>query len=302
MKKLSFLFCLLYYNFVFVQNDSIFPNLRAEWDIQYRDYNDFPQDYLIGKLRLRKLDENYDTMGLYSYARSNNFEELLIAKIYTDSLKVYANLCSQGIIDDFFTYYTPSLPNQYELLYDFSLEIGDTVFHAYQGVGEYSIVYDLDTLIINGEKRKKIYHDGDIWVQGLGSVFYPLHPKIIGYCWECGPIICSATMEYEGNSAIDTFVYDELKWLCTYNASLMEEQLEVVKLYPNPSSDMLTIELIGNNLAKNIHVYDILGHELLAQVSFSDKTTLQLIELKAGIYFVEIESEGEKFRASFVKE
>lgn len=302
MKKLSFLFCLLYYNFVFVQNDSIFPNLRAEWDIQYSwDYTN--PSYFIGKLSLRKLDENYDTMGLYSYRRNNNFEELLIAKIYTDSLKVYANLCSQEeYIDNFFTNYSPSLPNQYELLYDFSLKIGDTAYFSYRS-NDYAIVYDIDTILIQGQNKLRLYLSPDSegqWVQGLGSTNHPLFPKI-NYCWECAPNVCNAIMEYDGISVIDTFKY-EAPFQCYY-ASLEEKDLNFIKIYPNPLlSNILNLEFNEVVNPKEIKILDLKDCIVNAPFISNNKlVSFNTENLAFGIYFIEVKINNQLIRKRFIK-
>jgi hypothetical protein len=293
--KSSLLITVLFFficNTSFSQNDSIFPNLRGEWEIQYRNYEINPNDYLISSLKLRKLDENYDTMGLYSYPRFNNFEEMLIAKIYTDSLKVYANLCSQEMyIDDFFINYSPSLSNQYELLYDFSLEVGDTFFMRPILEG-YSIVQSIQFENINNSIRKKIIFDGgsDTWIQGLGSKYHPLYP-VIGFCWECSPIICSATMEFEGNSSVDTFIYDEMKSSCIYNASLNEEKLKLVKMYPNPSEHEFNIE--SQNELDEIKIYNIDGI-CVYQDKLSGFKQQITPNLSSGVYIVKIKTINNK--------
>jgi hypothetical protein len=246
--------------------------------------------------------KNYDTMGLYSYPRFNNFEEMLIAKIYTDSLKVYANLCSQEMyIDDFFINYSPSLSNQYELLYDFSLEVGDTFFMRPILEG-YSIVQSIQFENINNSIRKKIIFDGgsDTWIQGLGSKYHPLYP-VIGFCWECSPIICSATMEFEGNSSVDTFIYDEMKSSCIYNASLNEEKLKLVKMYPNPLfSDFLKIEM--DVKIENIKVFDSkLNEQVHFQNMNKNSEEIDLSNLSSGLYIIEIKTKERTIRQTIIK-
>jgi hypothetical protein len=71
----------------------------------------------------------------------------------------------------------------------------------------------------------------------------------------------------------------------------------VLKPYPNPTHDFLTIELFHN--FKALHIYDIKG---VLQFS-AQQVEVNVSALVAGTYFLEVENtEGEKARVKFVKE
>ena len=290
------------------QNDSIFPNLRGEWNIQYHGYDADPFNYLIGKLTLRKLDENFDTMGLYSYRASHNFEELLIAKIYSDSLKVYVKKATnEEIIDNPSIKFIPSIGNDYQVLYNFSLEIGDTAYFNVVN-NAYLTVANIDTLFVNGEKRKRFFLDqnSDIWIQGLGSIHHPIYPIInfLNNCEFCLPFICTSLMEYQGSSSIDTFVYDELNIYCHY-VSLKENELKNLKIYPNPlNSNYLTIEIDKNIKVDGYKIYDSKLCELKTKPILKNNNNIVEIDLKdltSGFYIIEIKTDNKKSRQRFIK-
>ena len=74
-------------------------------------------------------------------------------------------------------YFTDNYINE-GLLYDFDLEIGDTVYveNFYNSESVSLIVNNIDSIIINGNSRKKYflyseeYHRTEIWIEGIGSL------------------------------------------------------------------------------------------------------------------------------------
>ncbi|AFM03509.1 hypothetical protein Fleli_1071 [Bernardetia litoralis DSM 6794] len=78
--------------------------------------------------------------------------------------------------------------------------------------------------------------------------------------------------------------------------------------YPNPSSGKVTVRLADQEIKGNvaIRVIDVLGRTILTQNSEKQSSTLEisfdLINQKAGIYFVEITSENQTQRIKIVKE
>lgn len=74
-----------------------------------------------------------------------------------------------------------------------------------------------------------------------------------------------------------------------------------VKVFPNPASAELTITT-NNNEISEIEIYDVVSREIL-QKQFSQSTTLEITELKSGIYFYEVKNKnGETVIGRFVKQ
>ncbi|NLL29182.1 MAG: T9SS type A sorting domain-containing protein [Bacteroidales bacterium] len=76
-----------------------------------------------------------------------------------------------------------------------------------------------------------------------------------------------------------------------------DELLEEIKVYPNPVTDELTIEAIGNNEVLNFEIINPMG-EVVCKNSFVQKTTVQTSKLAKGAYVVKIEN-GQKIE--FIK-
>ena len=78
----------------------------------------------------------------------------------------------------------------------------------------------------------------------------------------------------------------------------------VMKVYPNPATDRLTVEFISSNREKaNLNIYNILGQKVLTGIApVTEGINTQTIftnSLSAGNYIFEIENNGETQRTKF---
>jgi Secretion system C-terminal sorting domain len=70
------------------------------------------------------------------------------------------------------------------------------------------------------------------------------------------------------------------------------EKLEGINLYPNPTKELLTIDLGTNNLKNaSLQVLDLLGKTITTQKVSASKTTINLNGLSQGVYLVKFSSE-----------
>jgi hypothetical protein len=76
-----------------------------------------------------------------------------------------------------------------------------------------------------------------------------------------------------------------------------------VKLYPNPVTSALTINMEYDPrwLGKDLKIFNVIGQLQMSQIITSKIQTLDLRSLKPGIYFISAEREGEKMLQKFVK-
>lgn len=63
-----------------------------------------------------------------------------------------------------------------ELMYDFSLNVGDSVY--YEGLDWWMYVVETDSVEVNGTVRRRIQFDdpAEVWIEGLGSTCRPFQP------------------------------------------------------------------------------------------------------------------------------
>ena len=75
------------------------------------------------------------------------------------------------------------------------------------------------------------------------------------------------------------------------------------KVYPNPATDLITVELSSEFLEKaTIQVLNLLGQVVYSEnKEISARTLLNISELKPGVYFLKLQSEGEVYSKKFIK-
>lgn len=73
-----------------------------------------------------------------------------------------------------------------------------------------------------------------------------------------------------------------------------------VKLYPNPTSNVLNIESLGS--IQTISVYNVLGQEVINKVLNSTSTALDVSSLNSGIYVVKTVVDGVTSSTKFIKQ
>jgi hypothetical protein len=72
-------------------------------------------------------------------------------------------------------------------------------------------------------------------------------------------------------------------------------------IYPNPVATRLTVQTNHRLQSGSVIVYDLAGNEELRHAFSGDHIELDASELKDGIYFMEIRTNGESFRYRFIK-
>ena len=70
-----------------------------------------------------------------------------------------------------------------------------------------------------------------------------------------------------------------------------ENNLSSLKIFPNPSSGLFTIQSEGESI-QSVWVYDVLGKQLVAQNIFGNHANFDLAEKSPGIYLIKIQFEN----------
>lgn len=76
----------------------------------------------------------------------------------------------------------------------------------------------------------------------------------------------------------------------------------VLQLAPNPTSGNVRISLSSNDAIKSIHIYDLLGRNLLSQKTDNTFIELDCTAFAKGIYIIEIQSDKQLFREKIVRQ
>ncbi|WP_400079703.1 endonuclease [Winogradskyella sp. R77965] len=88
----------------------------------------------------------------------------------------------------------------------------------------------------------------------------------------------------KNSSSGDRVIIDDLSWTCFPSLSVGDEVLKRVKIYPNPTKDLVKIDLT-QNIETRIEIYDILGKRILT-TEIKESTSLNVSSLKHGLYLI----------------
>jgi len=101
---------------------------------------------------------------------------------------------------------------------------------------------------------------------------------------------------------IDSVKFDPEQWLISASNSVtLKRKTEVVTMYPNPVIDFLRISIPGNNL-EDFEVFDSPGRSVnLSYKQEGAGLSIDVRELKAGLYFIRIKAGGEYKVIKFIR-
>lgn len=85
-------------------------------------------------------------------------------------------------------------------------------------------------------------------------------------------------------------------------SNVSQDQLSLIKIYPNPCDGFLTVQTDSDNAEHtSVIFYDIFGSEILSTEFNSNMDTIDIRTLKAGVYFVKVTANSKKDPASCIK-
>lgn len=163
----------------------------------------------------------------------------------------------------------------------------------------------------------------------LGAVFYLAGSPIGAAIWSQGASVANYTqvivpISYINSSTPDSaviyiwagddlnfvvgtnLVIDKIEFDPVVSAGIVDHgELNSVQLFPNPVNNKVMISLPNYELAQiNTKIYNAQGQLILSEVNLAQEGSLSLnvADLPAGIYYIDLESEGIKTQGRFVKE
>jgi len=232
--------------------------------------------------------------------RTGNSSYYGVANGYTDTLfGFFRNDTLNRKV--FFRKYVTDTTDQ--LMYDFTLNVGDTIPSTWLGNNYLNVIDSVDTVWMYGQPRRRLSFidwsfipgaEGTI-IEGIGSLHgfaeqltVPLEP--MSYSLECFSYKDSAysfsyhnlppTLDHPTYSGSSCWLYSEIK---------ETEKLSLVTLYPNPFFDNLTFAAT-DNVPTTVSLYNFFGQQILQQ-TFTNSTTINTDQLAGGIYFYELRND-----------
>jgi len=184
--------------------------------------------------------------------------------------------------------------NVVDTLYNFNLDVGDSVFYDFGIVGIYLKIETIDSIEIDGQSFKRFYFDepilgfvdiNEIWIQGIGSVhgpLFPAYPK--AFAQEYPDSLILTCFKIENQVIWDNPNYDA----CYINIVLSVDELHIsnFKIYPNPAQNQLFITSESGIKINEVNIYNQLGQNVLHQNHYDG--SVDVSSLMPGIYFVEV--------------
>lgn len=201
--------------------------------------------------------------------------------------------------DDFFTFdnfhtlvrqeeskiYIKNYSEPDTLLYDFALDIGDTLPITYIQNGNSYIISEVDSLQIGDSYRKVFYfvnNASDFLIEGVGHYGGFLEP--MGVVLECGYFLNCYALN-------DTTYFPEFGSPCDLTVDIIKNQEnEIINVFPNPTSEFLIIEYNSIINIDNVVAYDINGSMTKLKPSIENQNILKLdmTGLRNGLYVIQI--------------
>jgi hypothetical protein len=260
-----------------------FPDSGAVWSEMYSSeetlvvYERFTvtgEDTLINNLQYRKLYIFYDEIFDKTNARC-------VGGIREDEQKKVYLKCD-SIVHRFKPYWILT-PMDEILMYDFSLEIGDTIIGNYEGQ---LVLADIDTLLFGNYLRKvfKFNCGGSLcttWIEGIGNTKGLLFSSgTLPTGGANGDLICFL----QNNEVLyhDEYYNDCFPTTVSVESKKLNHNITV---YPNPANGNTVRFEWGNSEIENIEIFNLLG-ELVGSTTVTAKSFVDYPtnKMQPGIY------------------
>lgn len=165
-----------------------------------------------------------------------------------------------------------------EILFDFTLNIGDTLHSTYTGQGEILVIDTIvNTTLINGEIRRKwILTNGHSYIESIGGSEQFYYPLITGLGW------------WYSLSCVNKNNTQLIGSQCSpiLNTKKIDSK-EPSKIYPNPTAKYLFIERENSNF-EWLNIFDAVGKVIYTERLYSMFEKIDLSSLNSGLYFYTI--------------
>jgi hypothetical protein len=277
----------------FTQNYHKLIRTNTYWDV-----------FALGFLYYDAIDRIYFTGNdtviegkVYNLSRQYPFEQVnpgwLIPPFVIDTVSIPTNFfIREDTIERKVYIYDPYLTPTDQLLYDFSLSVGDTLQSDYNvgPLGSPIVLMTIDSITLqNGEKRKEfIFYAFDTnnitanYIEGIGGqqgLFAPIFPAF-------------EQNEFYGYFCINeneiNLWGDQCIWYFVGMSNQNENQ--TIKVFPNPAQDILNVNLSQKIPFADLTVSNIQGKEIFREKLNHSSNKITISQINPGIYIYQITS------------
>lgn len=275
-----------------------FPDSNAVWNVSHASGSTTYKvmgDSIYNAVTYKKY---YAAQGTQSNTLQYNFFALL--REDTPNKKVFA---------------IPAGANQERLLYNFNLNLNDTVrvypLDDFPGASFKLKVDHIDSVLVNNQYRKQMrmksysYWLTEFWIEGIGSTYGIFHPGLSDY-WIIDAEVCIELRCFWENGVLGYLQSPLLscyspKTNCSTRLTESTDSKERINIFPNPAQSSLKIEL-GNSIGIKLTIYDVAGRIVLLQSFNQEEINVDISSLENGYYTIEMEGEALRRFMKIVKQ
>lgn len=203
------------------------------------------------------------------------------------------------------------------MIYDFNAELGDITVYGIWGPYMRPLTY-IDSIEVSGTLRKRFHFDGIKIIEGIGMASSFTEGPVFS-CMEVNDeliyqneneINCIVLDEYDPDFVIDydiicppdTTMNDNPDDVCiTENPEEEDIFFTEMTFYPNPVSDLLTIESPETTIIYGITIYDSSGRDLYNWKGRTNQYQVDMSDWPPGVYICSYEI-GNIFRTEYKTE
>jgi len=189
------------------------------------------------------------------------------------------------------------------VLYDFSLEVGDTFF-IQNSLDSIQIVNFIDSVLISEQWRKRINFIQNslskrVWIEGIGDtkgLFFPVQFEFEHYQL----LVC-----YEDSQIFWTNPEITFDCLTLGIEDISQMNNDKLQIYPNPATNEITFDFKNFTQEQDfeILIYNAVGIEVKKEnLSKNDQNkTINIKDLNSGIFYYRIISNSQFYSGKFIK-
>lgn len=283
-----------------------FPDSGAVWMMQFTQYCELAPNFPYPHCTY---DYQYAVKG-DTLINGMNYKKIYWEELISDCIFVSAPnnyTCSAPVYYSFLFYFIRNdtaarkvyafYNTQDQLIYDFSLNIGDTMIAPRCG----GLITDIDSILIGGNYRKRFIVDGNgtgvgYWIiEGIGSVGNQLGGFNSGPFDGCGEV-CACNIAWYFNCFIQSGIplYPDTSTCVAINGinSPTNSSAKAIIVYPNPSNGIFTLSYHSSSPQGQINLMDVTGKIVFTQTLNGTATQqINATALRDGFYLYEVVSE-----------
>ena len=172
-----------------------------------------------------------------------------------------------------------------QLLYDFSLQAGQSATIYPIGISSLVTVSSTGTTYVNGELRKTLVFDygwyTDTWVEGVGSS-QGVNTPATNFS-DFNPVL---TCFFIGNDL--AYVNPSEETICDLQLSAESPENPIFSVFPNPCSNQLFIQMDHCHYISSYNILSLDGKKVMETSRFGETPTIDFSVLEDGVYLLQL--------------